>query len=188
MTLDEKLEQFYNATIESATNQNLKITGDYKNSLDKILEDHKKDTLKKSEVAYQLESENLIREKNRTISSASINIKRRLSEKTFSLIDDLFREVEKKLKDYMMTEEYISLLTTQIINAKEFARKDEVKIYINSSDSYLKERLEEKTKVILTISVEDFIGGTRAVIHDKNILIDHSFSSKIHEVKESVTL
>lgn len=188
MTLDEKLEQFYNATIESATNQNLKITGEYKDSLAKILEDHKKDTLKKSEASYQLESENLIREKNRTLSSASINIKRRLSEKTFSLIDDLFRDVRKKLEAYMKTEEYISLLIKQILNAKEFARKDEVIIYINSSDSHLKEMLEEKTKVILTISVDDFIGGTRAVIHHKNILIDHSFSSKTQEVKESFTL
>ncbi len=188
MTLDEKLEQFYNATIDSATKQNLKITGDYKDSLDKILEEHKKDTLKKSDIAYQLESENLIREKNRTLSSASINIKRKLSEKTFQLIDDLFEEVENKLQDYMKTEEYTSLLIKQILNAKEFARKDEVIIYINSSDTHLKEMLEEKTKIILTISATDFMGGTRAVIHDKNILIDHSFSSKILEAKESFTL
>lgn len=188
MTLDEKLDQFYNATIESATNQNLKITGDYKDSLDKLFEDHKKDSLLKSEVTYQLESENLIREKNRTLSSASINIKRRLNEKTTSLIDELFQDVENKLEDYMKTEDYISLLIKQIIKAKEFARKDDVIIYINSSDTYLKDMLEEKTKVSLTISVTDFIGGTRSVIHDKNILIDHSFSSKILEVKESFTL
>lgn len=188
MTLDEKLEQFYNATIESATNQNLKITGEYKESLEKVLEEHKQDTRKKSEVAYQLESENLIREKNRSISSASINTKRRLSEKHTSLIEDLFQEIKKKLEDYMNTEEYTSLLAKHIQEAKEFARKDEVIIYINPSDAYLKELLEDKLKVTLTISATDFIGGTRAVIHDKNILIDHSFSSKILEVKESFTL
>lgn len=188
MTLDEKLEQFYNATIESATNQNLKITGDYNDSLAKILEEHKKDTLQKSEVTYQLESENLIREKNRTLSSASINIKRKLNEKSTSLIDILFQNIQKKLEDFMKTEEYNSLLIKQILNAKEFARNDEVIIYINSSDTYLKEMLEEKTKITLTISTTDFIGGTRAVIHDKNILIDHSLSSKILEVKEAFTL
>jgi V/A-type H+-transporting ATPase subunit E len=188
MTLDEKLEQFYNATIESATQQNLKITGDYKDSLAKILEDHKKDTLQKSEVTYQLESENLIREKNRTLSSASINIKRKLNEKSSQLIDALFLDVKKKLEEFMKTEEYTSLLIKQILKAKEFARNDEVIIYINSSDSYLKEMLEQKTKVTLTISASDFIGGTRSVIHEKNILIDHSFSSKILEVKESFTL
>lgn len=188
MTLDEKLEQFYNATIESATKQNLKITGDYTDSLDKILEDHKKDTLQKSEITYQLESENLIREKNRTLSSASINTKRKLNEKASQLIDNLFLDVKKKLDEFMKTEEYVSLLKKQVIKAKEFARNDEVIIYINPSDSYLKENLEEQTKVTLTISQTDFIGGTRSVIHDKNILIDHSFSSKILEVKESFTL
>ena len=39
MTLDEKLEQFYNATIESATTRNIEIVEEYKQNLDKMFDD-----------------------------------------------------------------------------------------------------------------------------------------------------
>ena len=31
----------------------------------------------------------------------------------------------------------------------------------------------------LTVSKEDFIGGVRAVIHERNILIDHAFKGAL---------
>ena len=187
MTLDEKLEQFYNATIESATTQNIEIVEEYKQNLDKLFEEYKKDALKKSEQTFRLESENLIREKNRTLSSEAINIKRKLNEKNIELTDILFDDVMNRLKNFMKTKEYEELLVKFILDAKEFAREDELTIYINPTDIGLKHTLEDKTQVPLTISQYDFIGGTRAVIHAKNILIDHSFSSKIAAQKEHYT-
>ncbi len=187
MTLDEKLEQFYNATIESATTRNIEIVEEYKQNLDKMFDDYKKDALKKSEQTYRLESENLIREKNRTLSSEAINIKRKINDKNVELTDILFEDVMNKIQAFMKSKEYEELLRNQILSAKEFAREDELTIYINPTDEGLKHTLEEQTKVTLTLSQYDFIGGTRAVIHAKNILIDHSFSSKIAAQKEHYT-
>lgn len=187
MTLDEKLEQFYNATIESATTRNIEIVEEYKQNLDKMFDEYKKDALKKSEQTYRLESENLIREKNRTLSSEAINIKRKINEKNLELTDILFDDVMKRLQEFMKTKEYEDLLVKFIVAAKEFAREDDLTIYINPTDIGLKQNLEDKTNVSLTISQYDFIGGTRAVIHAKNILIDHSFSSKIAAEKEHYT-
>ena len=48
-------------------------------------------------------------------------------------------------------------------------------IYINPTDSSKKDVLEKRTGAVLTISKEDFLGGIRAVIHDRHILIDNSF-------------
>lgn len=188
MTLDEKLEQFYNVTIESATTQNIEIVNEYKKMLDSMFEEHKKEVLKKAELSYRLETENLIREKNRSLSSESIAIKRRLQEKSQELIDTLFDDVLNRLTEYMKTNAYILLLENQILSAKSFAREDELTVYINPSDEDKKQVLETSTKVPLNISAYDFIGGTRAVIHAKNILIDHSFSSKLTGAKESFTL
>ena len=39
--------------------------------------------------------------------------------------------------------------------------------------------LEDATGVHLTISAEDFIGGARAVIRARNILIDNSFKTQL---------
>ena len=185
MTLDEKIELFSKAVIDSATKQNIEIVRQYKESLQKIYDEHKENTLKKAEAAYLAESENLVREKNRMLSSEAIKTKRKISEQSSELIDKLFQDIALKLEKYMKTPEYFDLLSTQISKAKTFAREDEIIIYINPSDEGLKQLLEEKTNAKLTVSTRDFIGGTRAVIYSKNILIDNSFMTQLSEAKSS---
>lgn len=188
MTLEEKLDQFYNVTIESATAMNLAITEEYKTTLANALEEHKKSTKQKAQIALNLDIENAKREKNRVLSSASIKIRRKLSEQSACITASIFDEVTDKIMDFMKSEEYYACLIKQITEAKTFARKDEMKLYIDPSDENLKDKLEAETGVTITISTTNFIGGTRAVIPDKNILIDHSFSSKLQELKENFTL
>ena len=48
-------------------------------------------------------------------------------------------------------------------------------IYVNPTDADKKAYLEEKTGLTLSISKEDFIGGIRAVIPERNILVDYAF-------------
>lgn len=52
-------------------------------------------------------------------------------------------------------------------------------IYINPTDEDKKAYLEEHTGVAVTVSKEDFIGGIRTVVHERNILIDHAFKGAI---------
>lgn len=188
MTLDEKLEQFYKSAVDSATSQNIQIVDEYKQSLQKIYDDHKEDVLRKAEIAYRMESENLIREKNRNLSVETIKIKRKINEKSAELTEIIFKEVVDKLIEFIKTPEYINLLEKQIIDANSIARGKEITIYINPSDENLKAALESKTGVALTVSATDFMGGTRAVIHEQNILIDNSFSTKLVESKNTFTL
>lgn len=185
VTLDEKLELFSKAVIDSATSQNIEIVHQYQESLQQLYDEHKQNALKKTEAAYLAESEKLMREKNRTLSSEAIKIKRKINEKSSELADKLFQDVALKLDEYMKTPEYFDLLIAQISRAKEFAREDEIIIYINPSDEGMKKLLEANTGVNLIVSTRDFIGGTRAVIHSKNILIDNSFSTKLSEAKSS---
>ena len=188
MTLDEKINQFYTAAIESATSQNIKIIDEYNQSLQNIYNDHKEDVLRKTEISYLVESSNVIREKNRNLSSEAIKIKRIVSEKSMELTTALFQDVAEQLNIFMKTPDYIDLLSTQVIASKEFAREDEVTIYINTTDEALKTSLESKTGITLTVSTTNFIGGTRAVLHAKSILIDNSFISKLAEAKNNFML
>lgn len=188
MTLDEKLEQFYNAAMESATSQNIQIIDEYQKSLQIIYDEHKKEALRKAEITYRVESEKLVREKNRDLSNEAVQIKRKTSERNAELTDKLFEEVAVKLQEYMATSTYFDLLCSQIKTAKKFALDEEIAIYINATDTNLKTSLEANTGAVLTISNRDFIGGTRAVIQDKNILIDNSFLTKLDEAKSTFTL
>ena len=77
----------------------------------------------------------------------------------------------------MQTDEYEAYLVKSIRKATEFAPGEEMTIYINPSDEPRLSSLEKVTGTRLTVSSEDFIGGTRAVIRERNILIDNSFST-----------
>lgn len=188
MTLNEKLEQFYKSAVDSATSQNLQIVDEYKKSLQKIYDDHKEDVTRKSDIAFRAASENLIREKNITLSTDTMDLKRKINEKAAELTEKIFKEVYEMLLTFIKTPDYVELLATQITAANTFARGEEVTFYINSSDESLKAELESKTGITLTISTIDFIGGTRAVIHKQNILIDNSFLTKLEESKNSFML
>lgn len=183
MTLDEKLEQFYNSAMESATNQNIEIIEEYQKSLQQIYDAHKEEELRKSEATYRAESEKLLREKNKEIASELITLKRKLSDRAFELKTKLYEDVSAKLQEYMKTPEYKDLLIKQIKSAKEFGGKDNMIIYINPTDAELKASLEASTGAELTISNRDFIGGIRAVIQEKSILIDNSFLTRMEESK-----
>ena len=188
MTIEEKLRLFYDTTIADATKQSEKIIDDYQESLKKIYEEHKKEAEEKAIFTLDVESQKLVLDKNKILSLQSLNYKHQISEKTESLKEVLFEDVKKRLFSFMKTDNYFELLVKQIKDASEFAKGDEMTIYINSSDSDKKDSLEEKTKVPITISTIDFMGGTRTVIHSKNILIDRSFSTKFAEEKETFSL
>jgi vacuolar-type H+-ATPase subunit E/Vma4 len=185
MNLNEKLDQFYHAAIESATSQNVQIVEEYQKSLQTVFEEHKEGALRKAEAAYQAESDKLIRNKNRELSDEAIKQKRKISEKSAELTDKLFQEVMAILLPFKTTPVYYELLCSQIKEAVEFARGDSITIYIDPSDQALKTSLEADTLAVLTVSTREFTGGIRAVITDKNILIDHSFLTRLEELHSS---
>lgn len=188
MTLDEKLQIFYEAAIADATEKGNAVIDDYKKTLDSALEEHKIIAKQRAEAALHSESQKLIQEKNRKLALENIQFKRQLGEKNSILEETIFSDVEKKLEDFMKTEEYTALLEHQILSAVKFSGDDKIHIYLNPTDSDKKSLLESRTDTELLISNEDFIGGTRAVIHEKNILIDSSFLSRLEEQKESFSL
>jgi len=188
MTLDEKLEHFYSSVIESATTQNIEIVEEYKKTLQKNFDERKEIALRKAEANYRMASDNIIRERNRKLSAESMEIRRKVLEKTAEVSDRIFTDVRKKLEDYIKTSEYEELLCNQIKNANDFAKGDAITVYINPTDAQKITSLEEKTGVSLTVSDRDFVGGTRAVIPSRSILIDNSFLTKLEEAKSSFTL
>lgn len=187
MTLDEKLDNFYNLAINDATNQSVKIVDEYKESLNKIFENHKADALRKETIEMRTEKDNYIRERNKNLSAETIKIKKEISEKNNALVEILFKDVMKKLEEFMHTPEYTTLLINQINEAKRYAKDAELTVYIDIDDESKKAELEGATGVTLTVSSYSFIGGVRAVIPSRNILIDNSFLNKIEEIKDTFT-
>ena len=88
----------------------------------------------------------------------------------------------------MKTPAYLDLLKEQIQYALDYAKGEEMELYINESDTDKKNSLEQMFNCSIQISNTDFMGGIRAVIRNRNVLIDNSFATKLAEERESFTL
>ena len=188
MTIDEKLELFYETAIEDATSQSTAMVEEYEKGIQDQLAEQKATLKDKSEALFHMESEQLLHEKNRVISLASKDVKKQVLEEEKSFEAILFQLVDERLQAYMQTDGYVDDLIRQVKEAEELIGDCEAIIYLNGSDQDKKDKVEKATGMKTTISEMDFIGGTRIVIREKNLLIDNSYLARRNEEQEAYTM
>ena len=175
MTIEEKLQHFYDSSIEEAYQEASQMIEEHKKNLDAMLSEHKRSRRQSAEAEVKAEAENARREVNKALSAQQLMIKRNWTKKQNELKDKLFAEVQNLLEDFVKTPEYDSYLCRKIKDAQDFAGEDELHIYLTPSDSSRLESISQKTGAALRLADEEFIGGIRAIIPGKNRLIDNSF-------------
>lgn len=161
--------------------QGNEIIDSYRDALEKVLQDHKVEAQRQSEIRIKTETINAKQQINQSLAKAQLDLKREQSKIQQDLKDKIFKETLELVHDYMKSADYPDFLIRCIRDALTFANGSSMTIYINPSDESLKSSLEEATGTQLTISTEDFIGGVRCVIRDRNILIDHSFKTQLRD-------
>lgn len=184
MTIEEKLEHFEKVCTDDAKKQYDQMILDYTASLEKIFQEHKQNAVRQADLRVAAESEKIRRDMNRELSIGQIDIKRSYSQKQEELKGKIFTELRDELAQFMETQEYADMLENQIIKAKKFAGDQEVHIYIDPSDKDKQNLLSMHTSCDIRLSEYSFIGGTRAVIASKNVLIDNSFETRLKEAGE----
>lgn len=187
MTTEEKLQNFYTASIESAKKDAQALLDEHKAALDKIFQEHQEMKNRQAEAELKAEADKIKRETNKKISAAQLAIKRSLSKKQEDLKEQLFVEVRNKLTAYMDTPDYEQFLYQKCRQAMEFAAGEEVILYIDQADSIHQHSLMQKLGVKPELSGEIFMGGMRAVIPSKNILIDNSFKTLLADAQARFT-
>ena len=89
------------------------------------------------------------------------------------------------LKAFLSGPEYADWLEDKVKRALKNAEGDQVEIYLSSGDEALAEELEKRTGIRPQISQDSFLGGIRAVIPEKNILIDYTLLTALESEKEN---
>ncbi len=182
MTIDEKLSHFYDVTIEDAQAKAAGILEEHRKALAQMTEKHKADSQENAQVQIKAETANARREINKALSAEQLTIKRDWTKKQNELKEKLFAEVKTQLENFRNTPDYPAYLENTIKEALDFAEQDKINIYLSPEDSALLPDLVERTKAFITVSAEDFLGGIKATIPHKNILIDHSFAGNFQAV------
>lgn len=179
MTLDEKIAYLQTTSMEQARAEGNAIIDTHKEALEKIFEDHKAEALRQAETRIKAETTNARLTLNQAVAKSQLEIKRSQGKIQQELKDKVFEEAGEIIQEYMKTEAYDDFLIKCIRQAERYAGTSEIVIYINPSDEQKRSDLEDATGVHLTVSAEDFIGGIRAVIRSRNILIDNSFKTQL---------
>lgn len=183
MTIDEKLQHFYEISVEEAKEDAAKAIQEHKEHLAQMLEEHKSSRIQSAEAEVKAEAGHVRREVNKALSAEQLTLKRDWSQKQEELKTDLFAKVRKKLELFMSTPEYTEYLCRQVKKVKEFAGEDQVEISLSPEDKDLAGKVSGETGVPLTVSEESFLGGIRAAIPHKNILIDNSFQEGLNTLR-----
>lgn len=179
MTLEEKIAHLQTTSMEQARAEGNVVIDSHKEALEKVFEDHKAEALRQAETRIKAETTSARLALNQAAAKSQLEIKRRQGTVQQELKDKIFKEALSLVEDYMKTEAYEDFLIRCIRQAKEFAGEEDVVIYINPSDEKKRSALEDAARVRLTVSAEDFIGGVRAVIRSRNVLIDNSFRTQL---------
>ncbi len=183
MTIDEKLQHFYEISVEEAKEDAARAIQEHKEYLAQMLEEHKSSRIQSAEAEVRAEAGHVRREVNKALSAEQLTLKRDWSQKQEELKTDLFAKVRKKLELFMSTPEYTEYLCRQVKKVKEFAGEDQVEISLSREDKELAGKVSRETGVPLTVSEESFLGGIRAAIPHKNILIDNSFQEGLNTLR-----
>jgi vacuolar-type H+-ATPase subunit E/Vma4 len=183
LTTEEKLKHFQDICMEDARDRSAKMLDDYMAALEKSFEEHTADAKRRADMQVAMETEKLEREMNKRLSIAQLDLKREVSHKQEELKDKLFVELKDLLENFMDTADYQRLLECQVKAAKEFAGDAELIIYMDPSDQDKLQRIALHHNATIKVSEYSFMGGTRAVIPAKHILIDNSFETKLKEAR-----
>lgn len=176
MTIDEKLSHFYDITVEDARAKAAAILEEHKQTLEKMTEERKVLSEENAQAQIKAETASAKREVNKALSAEQLTIKRDWTKKQNDLKEKIFSEVKELLESFTQTPEYEDYLCTKIKEALDFAENDEISIYLSPEDSALTDKLQQRTGAAVQLAKDSFLGGIRATIPHKNILIDHSFA------------
>ena len=124
MTIEEKLQHFYDTSVAEAQTEAENTLEAHKKSLEEMLEKHKESRKMDAEAQIKAETENATREVNKALSAEQLTLRRDWTAKQNELRNELFVEVKNHLEDFMESPEYQDYLCTRIQKAREFAGND----------------------------------------------------------------
>ena len=185
MTLEEKLELFRDSAIAEASHQSSVMLAEYRQTLEKVYKSRIDQVRQDADTYIITETDRIRREHNRALSMEQNKIKRDIGEKHYQVKEKIFADVTRMLLQYKSDPAYRSGLVKRIEQVKKMVAQNPVTIYVDSSDQELIPELEKQCGMKLSVSPDDFMGGIRAVVPSKNILIDYSYASRLEEEKNN---
>lgn len=184
MDINRKLDIFYRAVMEAADAKSAELLEEQGKGFERELEEYEVSRKQEEQRRIRQAEEKLRREVNRTTAAQLLELKKEYHSSQEECREELFSIVQEKLAAYRATDAYARQLSEMARRAKDFAKGAELTIYLSPADAAHSAALAAETGCPVLVGDEDFIGGIRAVIPEKNVLLDESFSTKLARERE----
>lgn len=185
MTTEEKLKHFLDTCMEDARMRSSRMLEEYTSALEKDFKEHQQESQHRAGLQVRQETDKIERDMNKKLSARQLELKRTLGSKQEELKEKLFARLRERLEAYEKTPEYDRYLEGQIQKALDFAMGEELVVYLDPSDQEKRSGLAGKFPAArFEISSYPFAGGIRGVLPHSNILMDHSFQTRMEEIRE----
>lgn len=180
MKTEEKLNEFKRLAVSEAENIRVK---NLKHINIKIKEEASKG-IKEAEALSKLKIDEEFHKssqaRNKELLEAKNLCKRKLIDLRKEYENNIFEHVERKLHEFTKTEQYVPYLISSI----KKVLKGGMDIYFVKQDMMHTKIIKEELNINILESDEDFIGGFKAIMPNKNMVIDNSFKSRLLEERE----
>ena len=190
MTIEEKLENFSNISLETAKNISRKELAEYKEGLEEAFREHQDGVMRRRDHMIAAETNECRIESNKALAREQLACRKTLSDAEETLTEELFADVKERLQAFKKTPGYTAYLQNALAQILEYGEGGNVSVEIDETDRHLVPELARLTgnKAVFHVVKESFPGGLRAIIPGKNIMVDRSFEKKFGELKESFRL
>ncbi|MHC3404256.1 hypothetical protein [Aerococcus sp. Group 2] len=188
MKLEEKMAYFKDQVTQQSQAEIDQQINQYRQTLE---DDYQKFQVQTDETfAHRLvnEKEALRKENNKAISQIQINQQRELFLTEENMKLTLFQTFTKQIESYQKSEAYIEQLKKMLKNIQAYAGREKYDLYIDENDSHLRSQLESYASHPIIISDRPFMGGIRAVLRERQILVDYSFLTFLDRLKENFVI
>lgn len=184
MTIDEKLDALFEQATDDARAEGNALLKEYQQSLDALYKEHVAERQMRDRQTLKEETAAIVRDTNREFSERQQEIRQKMAKIQDEIRMTMFTLVREKLEAFREQPEYAEYLIRKVREVKEFAEGDDALVYIDPADEKYAELIEKKTGIKPIISEESFDGGVRAVIRNRNVLMDNSFKTLTADAEE----
>ena len=182
-TMDEKLAEFSAAVLADAQKQRAELEAE--NKINSVQDEYLGSAYEKIQAGIN----EIKKADNEKVLNAQNSMRRELLIRREEIIGDVFGKACEKLKEFMLTDEYLGWLDKKLSDAEKITGEGKLRIYIRSDDedrinSVIKNRSAAQTEYIIEkLDNADFIGGIKVENTENAILVDYSFEELLDAAK-----
>lgn len=178
ISVEEKLASFSKTVLEMANKQRDSIMERLQDEIDQKVEMREKAFSQNAREDMEKEILKTIRENNEKVLKTEAGLKRKLLLKRENMINEIFADVQERVKDFIKSSEYGQWLKKHAESGiKELGGEDCI-IHIMKQDEQYKKELEETGCSVMIVD-HNFLGGVK--VYRKNKCVDYSFAAIIEK-------